>query len=161
MPLHSGSIWSQMPPATTGQRVGAVFSEPSATPGRCACPLEAVLTGSVCICLLATAALPMYAEVLWQESPALANWLSVCTRREWGEGCFLLCVRSHMPQLCTYCLPTWAAQLGVDAPRMAYLLCCGEFSQAGTQLRECKCSCLGLPFPLLLSESCSDHHARS
>ena len=44
---------------------GAVYSEPTAIPGICACPLESVLTGHVCRCPLTAAALEMCVHVLW------------------------------------------------------------------------------------------------
>ena len=57
MLLRNSSIWSQIPLAAMGLGVGAVFSEPAMILGSCAILLEAVLAGSVCICLLAATAL--------------------------------------------------------------------------------------------------------
>nr|XP_023490479.1 uncharacterized protein LOC102148720 isoform X3 [Equus caballus]XP_023490480.1 uncharacterized protein LOC102148720 isoform X3 [Equus caballus]XP_023490481.1 uncharacterized protein LOC102148720 isoform X3 [Equus caballus] len=54
----------QIPPATTGGGSGAVYSEPAVIPGVCACPLESMLTGPICDCLLVAAALLMYARAL-------------------------------------------------------------------------------------------------
>ena len=51
-------------------------------------PLEAMLTGPICVCWFPTTAFHTYAQVLWQESPAVADWPRGCAR--WGEGRFVL-----------------------------------------------------------------------
>ena len=71
MPLHSGSIWSQISPATKRGVAGAVSSEPAVIPGSCTCPLEAVLTGHVCVFPLATDALHMCACMCSGRDPLL------------------------------------------------------------------------------------------
>ena len=83
-----------------------MFFEPSATPGRCASPLEAVLTGTICVFPPATAALHMYVQVLWQGSPAQAVWLSWCV---WGLLSFVRVILSAPA------LPSLSAWLGADA----------------------------------------------
>ena len=129
MPLHCGSIWLQIPPAATGVREGVVYSKPTVIPGSCACPFEAMLTGSVCIILLATTALLRYVRVLWWESHALADH-GVPGR---GRGAFV-CRILGLPSLSTCCLPSWAAQLSEDALEIAYPPWCRDFPWAGRQL---------------------------
>ena len=93
MPSHSASIWPQVPPAATGG-VGAVSYEPTENPDTYSGPLEALPTGSVSVCQLATAALHMYVKVLWQGSPAQpAELVHQAERRDtffqvWAPTCF-------------------------------------------------------------------------
>ena len=106
MPLHIGSILSQIPPATTGVcGAGLVYSKPTVISGTCACSLESLLTGPICDCLLTAAALLTYVQALWWESLALAYRLSWCARKV--EGCFLSCVQSlgHSHSALALCLP--------------------------------------------------------
>ena len=55
-------------------RAAAMSSEPAVTPGRGACLLEALLTGPICVCLLAAGALHRYVQV--HGGPVLADGLS-------------------------------------------------------------------------------------
>ena len=74
-----------------------MYSGPAMVPGSCVCPLEAILTGPVCICMLIAVALQTYALVLWLgvggRSLALADWPSWCAR--WEEECCVLCAWSQ------------------------------------------------------------------
>ena len=88
-----------------------MYSEPALISGSCACPLEAMLTGPICIFLLTTAALQTYAQVLWLGSLAQAIGLSWCAG---GEGGTFLCT---LPR--ALALHSLSAQLGADAPAIA------------------------------------------
>ena len=68
--------------------MGAVYSELAVTPGSCAFPLKAMLTGPVCVCMLSITALQVYAQVLCQGSFALADWPSWCARWVGAVLCF-------------------------------------------------------------------------
>ena len=71
--FHLLSWWSS-------RVAGAVHSEPATIPVSCACRLEAMLTGPIFVCPLAATAFHMDAQVLWQGSPTLSHWLSLCAR---------------------------------------------------------------------------------
>ena len=86
---------------------GAVYSEPTAIPDICACPLESMLTGPICNFQLTATTLQMHVHALWWASLALAELVCWVGREAlsfaWMTlGAFLLC----------HCyLPFWGAGL--------------------------------------------------
>ena len=79
-------------------------SEPTVTPDSCAYPLDAMLTGPICICPLTTTALQTHAPALWQGSLPLADQLS---HTRWGREAlsFICMLLGAFPLFPCFCPP--------------------------------------------------------
>ena len=74
-------------------------SELSATPGRCDCLLEALLSGPICVCLLAAAALHPYVKPFWSDPLFwMTGWAGGPGRRG-GWVLSFTCTIPHVPAL--------------------------------------------------------------
>ena len=140
----------------TGQGEGAVFSEPTVTPGSCAHLLEVVLIDlSVFAHWLLLLHIHRHRPLVQIHCP---SWPADLVHQVGGgKWCFLSCISSC--SVFAGSLPRLLSLKG-GAHVVSELPWCGVFPWAGRQIQEWKWSCGGLPASFLFSESYTGHCVR-